>query len=128
MSEGLPHEVRSSFPTQKIKNFLDRIEKLLELTGIYGYTVVYRNIMSCPTNESDVDFFVLRTLKIDENIRNPRIFLRKMATCSCFAGPIDIRIHASMYCMSICPLTHIIAIDKSHYLQKENEINEHVIN
>ena len=128
MSEGLPHEVRSSFPTQKIKNFLDRIEKLLELTGIYGYTVVYRNIMSCPTNESDVDFFVLRTPKIDENIRNPRNFLRKMGTCSCFAGPIDIRIHASMYCMSICPLTHIIAIDKSHYLQKENEINEHVIN
>ena len=108
MSEGLPHEVRSSFPTQKIKNFLDRIEKLLELTGIYGYTVVYRYIMSCSTNEADVDFFVLRTLKIDENIRNPRIFLRKMATCSCFAGPIDIRIHASMYFMSICPLTHII--------------------
>lgn len=65
MSEGLPHKVRSSFPTQKIKNFLDRIEKLLELTGIYGYTVVYRYIMSCPTNEADVDFFVLRTLKID---------------------------------------------------------------
>ena len=36
------------------------------------------------------------------------IFLRKMATCSCFAGPIDIRIHASMYFMSICPLAHII--------------------
>ena len=53
--------------------------------------------MSCPTNEPDVDFFVLRTPKIDENIRNPHIFLRKMATCSCFAGPIDIRIHASMY-------------------------------
>ena len=62
--------------------------------------------MSCTTNEPDVDFFVLRTPKIDENIRNPRIFLRKMATCSCFAGPIDIRIHASMYFMSICPLAH----------------------
>ena len=62
--------------------------------------------MSCPTNEPDVDFFVLRTPEIDENIRNPRIFLRKMATCSCFAGPIDIKIHASMYFMSICPLAH----------------------
>ena len=99
MSEGLPHEVRSSFPTQKIKNFLDRIEKLLELTGIYGYTVVYRNIMSCPTNESDVDFFVLRTPKIDENIRNPRIFLRKMATCSCFAGHMDIKIYEKDFIM-----------------------------
>ncbi len=53
--------------------------------------------MSCPTNEPYVDFSVLRTLKIDENIRNPLIFLRKMATCSCFAGSIDIKIHASMY-------------------------------
>ena len=63
--------------------------------------------MSCPTNEPYVDFSVLRTLKIDENIRNPLMFLRKMATCSCFAGPIDIKIHASMYFMSICPLAHI---------------------
>ena len=63
--------------------------------------------MSCPTNEPDVDFFVLRTPEIDENIRNPRIFLRKMATCSCFAVPIDIRIHASMYFLSICPLAQI---------------------
>ncbi len=30
-------------------------------------------IMSCPTNEPFVDFSVLRTLKIDENIRNPLI-------------------------------------------------------
>ncbi len=48
--------------------------------------------MSCPTNEPYVDFSVLRTPKIDENIRNPRIFLRKMATFSCLAGPIDIKI------------------------------------
>ncbi len=60
--------------------------------------------MSCPTNEPDIDFSVLRTPKIDENIRNPLMFLQKMATCSCFAGPIDIKIHASMYFMSICPL------------------------
>ncbi len=70
--------------------------------------IVPYNRMSCPTNEPDVDFSVLRTLKIDENIRNPLIFLRKMATCSCFAGPIDIKIHASMYFMSICPLAHRI--------------------
>ena len=62
-----------------------------------GNTLFTIDEMSCPTNEPDVDFFVLRTPKIDENIRNPRIFLRKMATCSCLAGPIDIRIHASMY-------------------------------
>ena len=43
--------------------------------------IVPYNRMSCPTNEPDVDFSVLRTLKIDENIRNPLIFLRKMATC-----------------------------------------------
>ena len=73
-----------------------------------GNTLFTIDEMSCPTNEPDVDFFVLRTPKIDENIRNPRIFLRKMAACSCLAGPIDIRIHASMYFMSICPLTHII--------------------
>ena len=53
--------------------------------------------MSCPTNEPYVDFFVLRTLKIDVNIRNPLIFLRKMAACSCFAGPIDRKIHAVSY-------------------------------
>ncbi len=62
-----------------------------------GNTLFTIDEMSCPTNEPDVDFFVLRTPKIDENIRNPRIFLRKMATCSCFAGPINIGIHASMY-------------------------------
>ena len=50
-------------------------------------------LMSCPTNEPNVDFFVLRTPEIDENIRNPRIFLRKMDTCSCFAGPMDIKIY-----------------------------------
>ena len=66
------------------------------------------HIMSCLTNEPAVDFSALRALKIDENIRNPLIFLRKMAACSCFAGPIDIKIHASMYFMSICPLAHII--------------------
>ena len=38
--------------------------------------------MSCPTNEPNVDFSVLCTPKIDENIRNPLIFLRKMAVCS----------------------------------------------
>ena len=65
-------------------------------------------VMSYPTNEPDVDFFVLCTLKIDANIRNSLIFLRKMATFSCLAGPIDIKIHASMYFMSICPLAHII--------------------
>ena len=64
--------------------------------------------MSYPTNEPNVDFSVLCTPKIDENIHNPLIFLRKMAACSCFAGPIDIKIHASMYFMSICPLAHII--------------------
>ena len=53
--------------------------------------------MSYPTNEPSVDFSVLCTLKIDENIRNSLIFLRKMAACSCFAGPIDMKIHASMY-------------------------------
>ncbi len=63
--------------------------------------------MSCPTNEPYVDFSVLHTLKIDENIRNPLIFLRKMAACECFAGPIDRKIHASMYFMSICPLAHL---------------------
>ena len=69
------------------------------------------HVMSYPTNEPDVDFFVLRTPKIDENIRNPRIFLRKMATCSCFAEPIDIKIRASMHFMSICPLAqHIIIL------------------
>ncbi len=66
--------------------------------------------MSCPTNEPYVDFSVLRTLKIDENIRNPLMFLRKMATCSCFAGPIDIKIHASMYFMSICPLAQYMML------------------
>ena len=64
--------------------------------------------MSYPTNEPDVDFFVLCTLKIDANIRNSLIFLRKMATFSCLAGPIDRKIHASMYFISICPLAHII--------------------
>ena len=64
--------------------------------------------MSYTTNEPNVDFSVLCTPKIDENIHNPLIFLRKMAACSCFAGPIDIKIHASMYFMSICPLAHII--------------------
>ena len=29
--------------------------------------------------------------KNEENICNPLIFLRKMAACSCFAGPIDIK-------------------------------------
>ena len=31
--------------------------------------------MSCPTNEPFVDFSVLRTSKIDENIRNPLIII-----------------------------------------------------
>ena len=53
--------------------------------------------MSCPTNEPDVDFSVLRTPKIGKNIHNSLIFLRKMATCLCFSGPIDIKIYASMY-------------------------------
>ena len=66
--------------------------------------------MSYPTNEPAIDFFVLCTPKIDENIRNLHIFLRKMATCSCLAGPIDIKIHASMYFMSICPLAHFMGI------------------
>ena len=51
--------------------------------------------MSYPTNEPNVDFSVLCTPKIYENIRNSLIFLRKMAPCSCFAGPIDMKIHAS---------------------------------
>ena len=67
--------------------------------------------MDYPTNEPSVDFSVLRVFaslrsvlnashwdaapKIDENIRNPLIFLRKMAACSCFAGPIDMKIHAN---------------------------------
>ena len=42
--------------------------------------------MSQGTNESTVDFSVLCTPKIDENIRNSLIFLRKMASCSCFSG------------------------------------------
>ena len=33
--------------------------------------------MSYLTNEPDVDFTVLSTPKIDENIRNPHIFLSK---------------------------------------------------
>ena len=66
------------------------------------------HIMSYPTNEPHVDFFVLCTLKIDSNIRNPLIFPGKMATFSCLAGPIDIKIHASMYFMSICPLAQIM--------------------
>ena len=83
-----------------------QIRKICEKVAFSFYSAFH--ILSCPTNEPGVDFFVLRTPKIDENIRNPRIFLRKMATCSCFAGPIDIKIHASMYFMSICPLAHIL--------------------
>ncbi len=41
--------------------------------------------MSCPTNEPIIDFSVFRTHKIDENIRNPLTFLRKMTSCSYFA-------------------------------------------
>ncbi|MDD6212032.1 MAG: hypothetical protein PUB22_02615 [Clostridiales bacterium] len=46
-------------------------------------------IQSYPTNESNVDFFVLRTVKIDANIRNLLIFLQKIADFLCLAGPID---------------------------------------
>ena len=63
--------------------------------------------MSYQTNEPDVDFSVLSTPQIDKNIRNPFIFLRKMTICLCFTGPIEIKTHASMYFMSICPLAHI---------------------
>lgn len=31
-----------------------------------------------------------------------------MASCSCFSGTHEHKIHASMYFMFICPLTHII--------------------
>ena len=56
--------------------------------------------MSCPTNEPNVDFSVLCTTKIGENIRNPLIFLRKIAACSCFAGPKVMLFHASMNSMT----------------------------
>ncbi len=64
--------------------------------------------MSCPANEPLMNFYALRAPEIHENIRNPLIFLRKMATFSCLAGPIDIKIYASIYFMSICPLAHNI--------------------
>ena len=64
-----------------------------------GNTLFTIDEMSCLTKEPDVYFFVLRTPKIDENIRNPRIFLRKMATCSCFAGPMDIKIYEKDFIM-----------------------------
>ena len=56
--------------------------------------------MSCPTNEPNVDFSVLCTPKIGENIRNPLIFLQKMAACSCFVGSKVMLFHASMNSMT----------------------------
>ena len=52
--------------------------------------------MGCPTNEPDINFSVLCTSEIDENMRNPLML----------CGPHGHKIHASMYFMSICPLAH----------------------
>ena len=68
-------------------------------------------VMSCPTNEPLRDFFAFHALKITKNIRNSLIFLRKMATFSCFAVPIVIKMYASIHFMTICPLAHIIYCD-----------------
>ena len=38
-----------------------------------------------------------------KNIRNPHIFLRKMATFSCFTGPKVMHFHAGMKCMTFWP-------------------------
>ena len=66
------------------------------------------SIFSCFALPDTYGFLRVSRSRNPENIRNPLIFLRKMAAFSCFAGPIDIKIHASMYFMSICPLAHNI--------------------
>ena len=45
-----------------------------------------------------------------KNIRNPLIFLRKMATFSCFAGPKVMHFHVNMKCMTFCPWYQIILL------------------
>ncbi len=46
------------------------------------------------------DFSALRASKIRENIRNPLIFLRKMATSSCFCGPKVSKMDASIHLLT----------------------------
>ena len=50
-----------------------------------------------------------------KNIRNALIFLRKMATFSCFLGPKVMHFHASMKRMTFWPLYH-------HIVQTHNEL------
>ena len=64
--------------------------------------------MSCPADEPLMNFYALRAPEIHDNIRNSLIFLRKMATFSFLAEPIDIKKYANIYFMYICPLAHII--------------------
>ena len=76
---------------------------------------------SCPTNEPLCDFFAFHALKITKNIRNSLIFLRKMATFSCFAVLIVIKMYASIHFMTICPLAHNNAMVQKW---KENPLYE----
>ena len=58
------------------------------------------SIFSCFALPDTYGFLRVSRSRNPENIRNPLIFLRKMAAFSCFAGPKVMLFHASMNSMT----------------------------